>query len=193
MPATVDPDVHKFNHLTGTNPATRLAGYDGGVAAYIHPDHWLATVGKGWLPAAVGGQIAITGHKIEWLFLEAMILKDTVMAVGQGWFLSLPLVSQFMAELCWVKIPQGALGENATRELITAWAKANLTDAQRTVSIANIVQDPFTSADWHAVATNKQVAGPMGAEGPNQDLSKLRHFRMISEGCGLYLLPSRPW
>ena len=51
MPATIDPDAHKFSYVNGTNAATRLAGYDEGGAAWIHPDHWLASVGKDWLPA----------------------------------------------------------------------------------------------------------------------------------------------
>ena len=85
MPATIDPDTHKFNYATGTNAATRLAGMSGGGPAWIHSDeHWLAKVGGEWLPAAVGGKIAITGHKIEWLFLEALILNNLVMAVGTG-------------------------------------------------------------------------------------------------------------
>ena len=182
MPATIDPDAHKFSYVNGTNAATRLAGYGDGGAAWIHPDHWLALVGKDWLPAAVGGQIAISGHKIEWLFMEALIFKDSVMALGQGWSLGLPLISQLQAELCYMKIPQNAMGEKETREFIKDFAKANLTVAQRTVTVAHLVQDPCTSADWHAVATNKLVAGSMGSEGPNQDLSHLRHFRMLLAG-----------
>ena len=154
----------------------------GGGPAWIHSEHWLAKVGREWLPAAVGGKIAITGHKIEWLFLEALIFNNLAMALGQGWFFGLPLISQFMAELCWVNIPQGTLGEKETRELITTWAKEKLTTAIRTVTPADLVQDTITSADWHAAATNKMVAGPMGAEGSNQDLSKLRHFRMLFAG-----------
>ena len=68
MPATVDPDVHKLNYVNGTNAATRLAGMDEGGAAWLHPDHWLAAVGKDWLAPAVGGQIPIDYHLIEWLF-----------------------------------------------------------------------------------------------------------------------------
>lgn len=182
MPATIDPDNHKFSYVNGTNAASRLAGMSEGGPAWIHSDHWLAKVGRDWLPAAVGGKIAMTSHKIEWLFLEGFILNNPVMALGQGWFLGLPLLSQFMAELCWVNIPQDALGEKETRELTTTWAKEKLTTALRTVTPVDLVQDPITSADWHAAATNKQVAGPTGAEGPNQDLSKMRHFRMLFAG-----------
>ena len=91
-----------------------------------------------------------------------------------------------------MKIPQNAMGEKETREFIKDYAKANLTVAQRTVTLAHLVQDPCTSADWHAVATNKMVAGSMGAEGPNQDLSHLRHFRMLFAGATSTILLIKP-
>ena len=182
MPATIDPDLHRFNYVTGTNETTRLAGMDEGGAAWIHPHHWLAEVGKNWLPAASGGQIKLNYHLIEYLFLDAFMFKEPAMAIGQGWSLKFPLVSQLMAELCWVKIPQNCLDKQETRELITKWAKENLTLTQRTVVPAGLLQDPITSADWHAAATNKMVAGPTGAEGQDQDLSKLRQFRMLLAG-----------
>ena len=161
MPATIDPDLHQFNYVTGTNPATRLAGMDVGGAAWIHPHHWLAAVGKNWLPAASGGQIRLKNHLMEYLFTDAFMFKDSVMAIGQGWSLKFPLFSQLMAELCYVKIPQNELDIKETKELITDWAKENLTLAQRTVSIAGLMQEAITSADWHAAATNKMVAGPI--------------------------------
>ena len=84
MPATVDPDVHKFNYVNGTTDATRLAGMIEGGPVWIHTEQCLAKIGKDWLPAAVRGKIALTRHKIEWLFMDAFILNNPVMALEQG-------------------------------------------------------------------------------------------------------------
>jgi hypothetical protein len=182
MPATIDADTHRFNYVTGNSAATRTAGMIGGGPVAISTDHWLAEVGKDWLPAPVNGRIIVDYHLLEWLFIEAFLLDNLVMALGQGWFLGLPLLSQFQAELCWVKIPADGLDKKKTRELITMWAKANLSDALRKVSPQHLVQSAITSGDWHAAATNKMVAGPNSSEGPNQDLSVLRQFRMLCAG-----------
>ena len=182
MPATIDPDKHRFSYVTGTNAQTRLAGMVGGGPASIHTDHWLAEVAKEHLPAPVQGRIGVTYHFLEWLFMDLLLFNQAVMDLGQGWSLTLPLLSQVMAELCFVQIPSGPLGKVEMRELITSWGKENLSILQRTVNLNGVMQDPINSADWHAAATNKMVAGPGSAPGQDQDLSKLRHFRMHMGG-----------
>ena len=179
MPATIDADEHRFNYVSGHNPQTRLNSMGGEGPAWIDPKHWLAEVGKDFLPAPVQGRIVISYHFLEWIFLDLLLLMQAAMDLGQGWFLSYPLLSQVMAELCFVKIPNVPMSKPQIRETITSWGKANLSIAQRTVPHAMIIQSPITSIDWHSAATNKMVAGPAGAPGPDQDNSKLRHFRML--------------
>ena len=182
MPATIDADEHRFNYVSGHNPQTRLNSMGGEGPAWIDPKHWLAEVGKDFLPAPVQGRIVISYHFLEWIFLDLLLLMQAAMDLGQGWFLSYPLLSQVMAELCFVKIPNVPMSKPQIRETITSWGKANLSIAQRTVPHIMIIQSPITSIDWHSAATNKMVAGPAGAPGPDQDNSKLRHFRMLMGG-----------
>ena len=53
MPATINPDEHKFHYVTGNSAASRLAGLVDWGPANIHTEHWLAQVGKEFLPAPV--------------------------------------------------------------------------------------------------------------------------------------------
>ena len=56
MPATIDPDAHRFNYVNGTTDATQRAGMTEGGGVWIHTEHWLAKIAKEWLPPAGGGQ-----------------------------------------------------------------------------------------------------------------------------------------
>ena len=64
---------------------------NGGGPVSIQADHWLAEVGAEWLPPQVGGKIELDNHLVEWLFLDGLMLKNAVMALGQGWFLRSPV------------------------------------------------------------------------------------------------------
>ena len=182
MPATIDADEHKYYYVNGANAQTRLAGFVDWGPAYVHTGHWLAQVGKEFLPAAVGGKIAVDYHFLEWIFTDLLLFTKAFMELCQGWSILLPLLSQLQAELGFVKIPTVPMNENQIRELITSWGKENLSVAQRTVDVNGTAQAAITSADWHSAATNKMVAGPGGAPGPDQDNSKFRHFRMLMAG-----------
>ena len=114
----------------------------GGGAAVLHPNHWLAQVGKEFLPAPVTGRIQINYHFLEYIFMDLLLLSPAVMDLGQGWYFSYPLLSQVMAELAFVKIPIGSMSSFEIRELITKWGKENLSIAQRTVNINGVIQDP---------------------------------------------------
>ena len=55
MPATIDPDEHRFSYVTGNNAQTRLNGMMvGGAPVAISPNHWLAEVAKEHLPEGAG-------------------------------------------------------------------------------------------------------------------------------------------
>ena len=88
MPATIDPDEHRFSYVTGNNAQTRLNGMVGGGPVAVSPNHWLADVAKEHLPAPAQGKIEITYHLLEWLFLDLLLLPKDVMDLGQGWSFS---------------------------------------------------------------------------------------------------------
>ena len=182
MPATIDSDEHRFHYVTGNSAATRLSGLVNGGPASIHTNHWLAQVGKEFLPAPVQGKIAVDYHFLEWIFLDLLLFTQAFMDMGQGWSLLFPLLSQLMAELAFVKLPTVPMNRWEIRSLITKWGKENLTIAQRTVDVNGVALSVISTADWHAAATNKLVAGPGGAPGPDQDNSKLRHRYLDAYG-----------
>ena len=109
-------------------------------------------------------------------------MTDDAMDLVQGYHYSLPHLTQFLAELDFVDIPSLPLKMKQTRQLITKWAKAHLSDAQRTFTPAMLLSDPAVTTGWHTAVTGRMVTGQAGAFGPDQDLSGLRHFRMVFAG-----------
>lgn len=182
MPATIDDNKHKIFYSVGTNLNTRVAGMLGPAPMYILPGNVLAQVGASWLKAPVGGRIYVSYHEIEFLMLEGFKMTDDALSQFQGYHIGAPHLSQLLAELDFVLMPSSALDREATRDLIKSWANDNLADADRTLTTAKLLQGPTTTTGWQTAVTGRMVTGPAGAEGPDQDLSALRHFRMLIAG-----------
>ena len=95
------PSTEFINHATCTTDAERLDSMVEAGPLYILSGHLLDSMGGGWLPAPFNGRIHLPYHLIDGArdppSIQAFRFSAPAMALGQGWFIGTPMLSQLIA------------------------------------------------------------------------------------------------